>query len=596
MAGVNPILPPVTADEVQFDPFVVNQKIDTIQAEVDAIQPSTTTVNQELGETIITPVVPEFKWLGPAIRNATTTATNIVNNATSRGRIYFMLFVVHSETSVDRIAFRCAVASASVQIRLGIYDEVNGRPDTLLVDAGTVTISTTGVKDRPLIAPVTLAPGRYYVACVVQSAATNTGAITAKTVNSPATHRWHDNSGSAMGDSAAFNPAFYTTATTYTSGAFPANTTNGDILNVDLTGVGLSIYPAVSVRSGNYPGDLVDTDAFDHRTVSPPLAGPTGGNGSKIYWMDETSNLVNEYNLATGIFGTQLTPPVGYTAALTQKITYADSALWLVLCPVSVSFAKVDGLAYYNGSGFTQISNNTIINQAYGLVGTATSPYVGMHDSYAAHAKDDKLYVVLTHGAAANDKIAIINKTGVVSTIDIPVTLPSITNFNHGHVLVNGQHIWVVARPASGSTNVIYYNGTTWSSVFSVGNTTADGASMVCPNGDLLFGGGEIRRVTTAGVVTVLANPVYSSYPYAVSGTKVLLTRVGSHISTTSTKFVYDSSTGLLTSAYTQPTNLNYYEDRLCPVTYNGNWLAVRQGSFTAGGDDRVVEVLTYPV
>lgn len=52
-------------------------------------------------------------------------------------------------TTLDRIAIECTVAQAATTVRLGIYDDdgTAGAPGTLILDAGTVSTATIGVKE-----------------------------------------------------------------------------------------------------------------------------------------------------------------------------------------------------------------------------------------------------------------------------------------------------------------------------------------------------------------------------------------------------------------------------------------------------------------
>jgi hypothetical protein len=60
--------------------------------------------------------------------------------------MYAIPFVVPKTITIDRIAVNVTTLVASGLIRLGIYNNANGEPGTLLLDAGAVDSSTTGVK------------------------------------------------------------------------------------------------------------------------------------------------------------------------------------------------------------------------------------------------------------------------------------------------------------------------------------------------------------------------------------------------------------------------------------------------------------------
>lgn len=81
---------------------------------------------------------------------------------------------IADRTAVDRIA--CEVTSAGTTgavVRLGIYED-NGEnnPGALLVDAGTVDATTTGVKE--LTISQTLEPGLYWLVAVNQGTPSTT--------------------------------------------------------------------------------------------------------------------------------------------------------------------------------------------------------------------------------------------------------------------------------------------------------------------------------------------------------------------------------------------------------------------------------------
>lgn len=79
--------------------------------------------------------------------------------------------VVTATTTFDRIATHCTTLSGSALARLGIYaDNGRGQPGALVLDAGTVALSSTGV--RTITISQVLNPGIYHVASVHQAANT----------------------------------------------------------------------------------------------------------------------------------------------------------------------------------------------------------------------------------------------------------------------------------------------------------------------------------------------------------------------------------------------------------------------------------------
>jgi len=88
----------------------------------------------------------------------------------SQGELRAALIGVQSAVTVDRIA--CEVTTAGTTgavIRLGIYNVgADGFPTTLVLDAGTVTATTTGVKE--ITVSQALTAGNYCLAACTQGA------------------------------------------------------------------------------------------------------------------------------------------------------------------------------------------------------------------------------------------------------------------------------------------------------------------------------------------------------------------------------------------------------------------------------------------
>lgn len=82
--------------------------------------------------------------------------------------------VFQRPVSIDKLGLVVTTAVAASTIRLGIYAEAGvsvgfGYPGALIVDAGTVDTSTTGLKTAAFT-KITLPPGAYYLAYVLQGA------------------------------------------------------------------------------------------------------------------------------------------------------------------------------------------------------------------------------------------------------------------------------------------------------------------------------------------------------------------------------------------------------------------------------------------
>jgi hypothetical protein len=82
-----------------------------------------------------------------------------------------VLFVPRSVT-VDQIVVHVGVAASSASVgRMGIYAaDANGRPSTLIVDAGTYDATSTGTKTITISPAVTLPQGVVFLAHVQQGA------------------------------------------------------------------------------------------------------------------------------------------------------------------------------------------------------------------------------------------------------------------------------------------------------------------------------------------------------------------------------------------------------------------------------------------
>ena len=94
-----------------------------------------------------------------------TTSTQIL----TENRLYFWPFFQAESRSVafDRIGIDITTGAgdATAQVRWGIYKSVNGRPTSLVVDAGVTTIGT-GTATLTVTIAQTLPPGWYFLAII----------------------------------------------------------------------------------------------------------------------------------------------------------------------------------------------------------------------------------------------------------------------------------------------------------------------------------------------------------------------------------------------------------------------------------------------
>ena len=80
-------------------------------------------------------------------------------------RLYAKPFIVVRNMTFDQIAIDVTTAAAGASMRLGIYnDGTNLYPGTLLLDAGVVSVATTGLKTITINQALT--KGIYWVVCV----------------------------------------------------------------------------------------------------------------------------------------------------------------------------------------------------------------------------------------------------------------------------------------------------------------------------------------------------------------------------------------------------------------------------------------------
>ena len=86
------------------------------------------------------------------------------------GEMYFTPVWVPIAMTADRLAINVTSGIASGTTRLGIYSsDANGVPNALVVDAGTVATTSSGVKEATISQALT--PGLYWLAAVNQTAA-----------------------------------------------------------------------------------------------------------------------------------------------------------------------------------------------------------------------------------------------------------------------------------------------------------------------------------------------------------------------------------------------------------------------------------------
>lgn len=110
--------------------------------------------------------------LGTAYSAAGVSST--AANSTGKGKI--TPFYIATPTEVDALALYCVAGNsgAGAVIRLGIYDDLDGRPNNPVIDANTASINSPGMKTLTFT-PVTLQPGHYWAGGFTQNLDTAAG-------------------------------------------------------------------------------------------------------------------------------------------------------------------------------------------------------------------------------------------------------------------------------------------------------------------------------------------------------------------------------------------------------------------------------------
>jgi hypothetical protein len=144
---------------------------------------------------------------------------NQTTGTLATGQLRLSPIWIPQQRTFDRISTNCTVAAASSTVRLGIYaDTGSGYPGTLVLDAGTVDTSMTGLKEITI--SQALAPGLYWIGGVMQGG-TPTVRVNSGNVTSVAGLMWGETLSAVMGN----NPgcSFEETGVT---GALPATFTS----------------------------------------------------------------------------------------------------------------------------------------------------------------------------------------------------------------------------------------------------------------------------------------------------------------------------------------------------------------------------------
>lgn len=107
--------------------------------------------------------------------------TSVISGTTSLAlnNISYYPFKIDKNITIDRLAISVPVSVASSSCRLGVYTNLNGLPNTLLLDAGIFTTATTGIKEATV--NCALASGWYWLAGLAITAVPNLALATGVT-------------------------------------------------------------------------------------------------------------------------------------------------------------------------------------------------------------------------------------------------------------------------------------------------------------------------------------------------------------------------------------------------------------------------------
>ena len=116
----------------------------------------------------------------PALKKTTgnyyrTPVSNRATFAAVNQRVYYTPILIDSTTSFDRLAFHTgATFVGTASVRLGIFNDSNGNPSTVVLDAGTVS-ATAASTVYEITINQSLNAGFYWLAFCQQSAPTTAG-------------------------------------------------------------------------------------------------------------------------------------------------------------------------------------------------------------------------------------------------------------------------------------------------------------------------------------------------------------------------------------------------------------------------------------
>jgi len=143
--------------------------------------------------------------------NSTGTTGSFTQN-----QLYYCPVYISNTITVDRLSIACTSFTTTASIRCGIYTDLVGQPNSLVVDGGAISVTAPG--NIASTVSITLNPGWYWLASVIQT----TGSATVVT-NQASPNYGHIRAGStAPITTGGYYPYTYQTGIT---GALPATAT-----------------------------------------------------------------------------------------------------------------------------------------------------------------------------------------------------------------------------------------------------------------------------------------------------------------------------------------------------------------------------------
>lgn len=111
---------------------------------------------------------PSGTYLAPANLSSAPGSSAVSTSAL----ITFLPFVIPRSVTVTKIGLWLVTQQTGAECRLGIYTSDNGKPGTLIVDGGTLDLSTGTGSLKEVTISQALGPGMVWVACHMKNVAT----------------------------------------------------------------------------------------------------------------------------------------------------------------------------------------------------------------------------------------------------------------------------------------------------------------------------------------------------------------------------------------------------------------------------------------